>query len=220
MAGGCLRFPGAPDRPAVLIVPPLFDEANRMRRTLALTMRALAALGTRSILPDLPGQNESLIATEAVTLGEWRAALAAIAAEQAGPIVIASWRGGTLIDDAVSNAVGWWRMAPVHGANIVKAMIRTRIAGEKEAGRQFSAEALRASAVDRPVELAGNFLCGAMLDDLEAATPAPVEPLRQVTPGDVGGSALWLRAEPGENAAMAQVMAADIHGWVTSCAER
>src|SRR3546814_11084271 len=43
----------------ILIVPPLFEEANRTRRTLVLAMRALAAEGFAALLPDLPGQNES-----------------------------------------------------------------------------------------------------------------------------------------------------------------
>jgi hypothetical protein len=215
-----LRFPGTPGSPVVLIVPPLFDEANRMRRTLALMMRALSALGTQSLLPDLPGQNDSLIATEAVALSDWRTALAAVAAREAAPVLVASWRGGALIDEAVADAIGWWRMAPVAGAGIVKAMIRTRIAGDKESGRQSGAEVIRASAAQGPVELAGNFLSAAMLDALDAAVPAPVEPLRLVAPADFGGSALWLRAEPGEDAAMAQAMAADIHAWAVTCAAR
>src|SRR3546814_4854209 len=51
---------GAP-RTTVLFVPPLFEEANRTRRTLVLAMRALAAQGFAALLPDLPGQNESLV---------------------------------------------------------------------------------------------------------------------------------------------------------------
>lgn len=220
MAEHCLRFPGSNDQPAVLIVPPLFDEANRMRRTLVLMMRTLSALGTSSHLPDLPGQNDSLVDTEAVSLNDWRCALAAVAAQENRPILVASWRGGALIDDAVANALGWWRMAPIAGATIVKAMIRTRIACDKESGRQSGAEAIRASAAEGPVELAGNFLSAAMLDGLDAATPSLVEPLRQLSPSDVGGSALWLRAEPGEDAAMAEAMAADIHSWAAICAAR
>lgn len=220
MAEFCLRFPGSGDGRAVLIVPPLFDEANRMRRTLVLTMRALSRLGTASLLPDLPGQNDSLTVTEDVTLADWRSALAAIAQAEGRPVVVASWRGGSLLDDAVTDAAGWWRMAPVPGASIVKAMIRTRIAGDKEAGRQSSAEAVRASAARAPVELAGNLLSAAMLDALETAIPAPIEPLRQVMPADLNGSALWLRAEPGEDAAMAEAMAVDIHSWAATCAAR
>lgn len=218
----CLRCPGTPGAPTILILPPLFDEANRLRRTLVLTMRALSARGVASLLPDLPGQNDSLVPTEAVTLADWRTALAAVAAAEPGPLLVASWRGGTLIDDAASGAIGWWRMAPVAGASLVKTMIRTRIAGEKEAGRTVSAEDLRASAIDGPVELAGNFLNTAMLMQLDAATPADVTPLRSVTfgsgEGKLPGSALWLRAEPGEDAAMAAAMAADLHNWAMTCA--
>lgn len=218
----CLRFRGAPDAPSILIIPPLFDEANRMRRTLVLTMRALSARGVASLLPDLPGQNDSLVPTEAVTLADWRTALADVVAAEAGPLLVASWRGGALIDNTASGAIGWWRMAPVAGASLVKTMMRTRIAGEKEAGRTVSAEDLRASATDGPVELAGNFLNAAMLLQLETATPAEVTPLRSVTVGSgegkLPGSALWLRAEPGEDAAMAAAMAADIHSWAMTCA--
>lgn len=218
----CLRFRGAPDAPSILIIPPLFDEANRMRRTLVLTMRALSARGVASLLPDLPGQNDSLVPTEAVTLADWRTALADVVAAEAGPLLVASWRGGALIDNTASGAIGWWRMAPVAGASLFKTMIRTRIAGEKEAGRTVTAEDLRASAADGPVELAGNFLNAAMLLQLEAATPAEVTPLRSVAVGSgeskLPGSALWLRAEPSEDAAMAAAMAADIHGWAMTCA--
>lgn len=217
-----LRFPGKPDAPTILLIPPLFDEANRLRRTLVLTMRALSAREVASLLPDLPGQNDSLVPTEAVTLADWREALAEGAAQENRPIVVASWRGGALIDDAVAGAIGWWRMAPVAGASLVKTMIRTRIAGEKEAGRTVSADDLRASTADGPVELAGNFLNAPMLIQLEAATPAEVMPLRTVAVGSgegkLPGSALWLRAEPGEDAAMAEAMAADIHSWAMTCA--
>src|SRR3546814_7955467 len=51
---------GAP-RTTVLFVPPLFEEANRTRRTLVLAMRALAAQGFAALLPDLPGPNASLV---------------------------------------------------------------------------------------------------------------------------------------------------------------
>ncbi len=218
----CLRFSGAPDTATILFIPPLFDEANRMRRTLVLTMRALRARGVASLLPDLLGQNDSLVPTEAATLADWRVALAEVAARETGPLLVASWRGGALIDDAVAGAIGWWRMAPVAGASLVKTMIRTRMAGEKEAGRTVSAEDIRALGRDGPVDLAGNFLNADMLLQLEAATPAEVAPLRSVAVGSgegkLPGNALWLRAEPGEDAAMAEAMAADIHEWAMTCA--
>ncbi len=219
-AENCLRFPGAAGAATVLFVPPLFDEANRLRRTLVLTMRALAGLGLASALPDLPGQNDSLIATDAVDLDGWRHALAAFAAALDGSIIVASWRGGALIDDAAP-AAGYWRMAPTTGANLLKTMMRARIASEKEAGRTVTANDLRTAARDGPVELGGNMLSAAMLSQLEAGTPAPVTPLRQIAlgagPGTLNGTALWLRAEPGEDAAMARAMATDIHDWARAC---
>lgn len=220
----CLRFAGSADAPTILIVPPLFDEANRMRRTLVLTMRALAGLGVASALPDLPGQNDSLVPTEQATLARWRAALRDFAAGEAVPLIVASWRGGALIDYGVAGALGYWRMAPVKGASLVKTMIRTRITGEKEAGRNIDADAIRASAAAGPVQLAGNFLNAEMLAQLEQATIPEVEPLRQVAVGSgdgkLPGSALWLRAEPGEDAAMARAMAEDIRDWAMLCAGR
>ena len=208
--------------PAILIIPPLFDEANRLRRTLVLMMHALAGSGHDCLLPDLPGQNDSLLPNDLATLSLWRDALTTFSAAIDGPLVTASWRGGALIDDAANSAIGHWRMAPIAGSSIVRAMVRTRLAGDKEAGRQSTAESIRASAADGPVELAGYHLCSSMIDQLETATPATPAPLRTVALGNgenkVTGSALWLRAEPGEDRVMAEAMAADIHAWSITCA--
>ena len=77
--------PAGIPRATILIVPPLFDEANRLRRTLVLAMRALAAEGLAAVMPDLPGQNESLVALEAVDLERWQDAFAEVAASIDGP---------------------------------------------------------------------------------------------------------------------------------------
>ncbi|MEQ1509634.1 MAG: hypothetical protein ABL909_04435 [Sphingopyxis sp.] len=214
----CLRFTGHGEKPAILLVPPLFDEANRMRRTLVMTMCTLSERGHASLLPDLPGQNDSMAPNEEASLDIWRAALADIAAREGQPLLIASWRGGALIDDAASGGIGWWRMAPLAGSTIVKTLIRVRIAGEKEAGRAASTEQIRALAQHGPVELGGNRLSPTMVDALDCAVPAMVAPLRTVDVADIGGSALWLRAEPGEDRAMAQAMAHNISEWATICA--
>ncbi len=190
-----------------------------MRRTLVLTMRALAGLGIESHLPDLPGQNDSAVATSAVTLDDWRGAVVQFAAQMPRPFITAAWRGGTLIDDAATGAVGHWRMAPVAGASILKTMVRTRIASEREAGRTLGAQDVRALAKQHGhVELAGNRLSLTMFDGLEQAHIADVEPLRIVTAADMTGSALWLRAEPGEDAGMANIMARDLADWAVQCA--
>ena len=82
----------------ILIVPPLFDEMNRVRRVLASAMRSLTERGVGSALIDLPGCNESLVRLEEQDLAIWRAAVLACA-EQLGATHIASLRGGALIDD-------------------------------------------------------------------------------------------------------------------------
>lgn len=204
----------------ILIVPPLFEEANRTRRTLVLAMRALADRGFAALLPDLPGQNESLVATEEVDLDRWQAALADTAATIDGPVVIASLRGGALIDHRMQ-AAAWWRLAPVGGASLLRTLMRARVAADREAGLTTSLESLQSDAQAAPLLLAGNLLSPAMIAQLVSAEAQPVAPLRAVTLGSsadaIAGTPLWLRAEPGEDAAMAAAIAADIAAWSQTC---
>ena len=208
---------GAPGA-TVLIAPPLFDEANRLRRTLVLAMRALAADGFAAVLPDLPGQNESLVTLEDVDLARWQDALADIAASIAGPVIIASIRGGALIDHR-AKAAAWWRLAPVSGASLLRTMMRARIAADREAGILSSLDSLQEAASTAPLLLAGNALSSAMIAQVSAAEAQPVEPLRSIGLGadGIAGTPLWLRAEPGEDAAMAAAIAADIIAWSRTC---
>jgi len=208
---------GAP-RATVLILPPLFDEANRLRRTLVLAMRALAADGFAAVLPDLPGQNESLVAPDAVDLTQWQDALADVAASLDGPVVVASVRGGALIDHR-AKAVAWWRLAPVGGASLLRTMMRARVAADREAGIESSLDSLQEAAKTAPLLLAGNALSPTMVAQLGSAEAQPVEPLRSIGLGadGIAGTPLWLRAEPGEDAAMASAIAADIAAWSKTC---
>ncbi len=208
---------GAP-RATVLIVPPLFDEANRLRRTLLLAMRALAAEGFATVLPDLPGQNESLVALEDVDLERWQDALADVAANIAGPVVVAAIRGGALIDHR-AGAAAWWRLAPVSGASLLRTMLRARVAADREAGIESSLDSLHEAAQAAPLRLAGNALSPAMVAQLGRAEAQPVGPLRSIGLGadGIAGTPLWLRAEPGEDAAMAAAIAADIIAWSRTC---
>lgn len=210
--------PAGRPRATVLIAAPLFDEANRLRRTLVLAMRALAADGFAAVLPDLPGQNESLVALEAVDLSLWQDAFAAKAAAIDGPVIVASVRGGALIDHRVE-ADAWWRLAPVGGASLLRTMMRARVTADREAGLASSLESLQDDAKAAPLLLAGNALSPAMVDQLAHAEARPVEPLRALGlgPDGIAGTPLWLRAEPGEDAAMASAIAADISAWSQTC---
>lgn len=211
--------PGAP-RATILFVPPLFEEANRTRRTLVLAMRALTARGFACLLPDLPGQNESLVPLEDVDLAQWQAALADVADAIDGPVIIASLRGGALIDHR-AKAAAWWRLAPVGGASLLRTLMRARFAADREAGIAASLESLQERAKTEALLLAGNRLSPAMVAQLGSAEVQPVAPLRTTTLGSgddaIAGTPLWLRAEPGEDRAMADAVAADIAAWSTAC---
>lgn len=210
--------PADAPRATILIVPPLFEEANRTRRTLVLAMRALAARGFAAVLPDLPGQNESLVPLEEVDLARWQDTIAAVAADIDGPVIIASVRGGALIDHC-ANAAGWWRLAAVGGSSLLRTLMRARVSADREAGITSSLESLQEEAKTAPLLLAGNRLSPAMVAQLGASEARAVEPLRNIGLGadGIAGTPLWLRAEPGEDAAMAAAIAADISAWSKTC---
>ncbi len=210
--------PVGPPRATIVFVPPLFEEANRTRRTIVLAMRALAVDGFAALLPDLPGQNESLVPLDQVDLDQWQAKLAAITAALDGPVLVASIRGGALIDHR-AKAAAWWRLAPVGGASLLRTLMRARASADREAGIASSLESLQAAAQLAPLLLAGNSLSPAMIAGLGAAEAQYVEPLRSIPLGEGGivGTPLWLRAEPGEDAVMAQAIAADIAAWSKTC---
>ncbi len=203
----------------ILIIPPLFDEMNRVRRVLLSSMRELHRRGTASFIADLPGTNESSAALADQTLTIWCEAAAA-AASQLDITHIAAFRGGTLID-AAADHLPHWRLAQVKGASLLKTMVRTRIVGDKENGLSVTAEQIMQAAQKGPVELAGNILGSQMIAELGAAEPAVIKNIRTVNLGEsvdsIAGSALWLRAEPQDDPAMALAIADDIHQWSAAC---
>lgn len=216
----CLRN-GPETGPALLILPPLFDEANRVRHLMVETARALAGHGIASLLPDLPGCNESLVPLDRASISLWQAALTACA-EQLGPVShVASIRGGALLDGALGD-LPRWRLAPVKGGQLLRTMLRTKIASDREAGITSSSEALMESARTQGIELAGNHLSPCMIRELDAAAPSDGSAVRLARFADdpleadarIAGAPLWLRAEPAYDAAMAQSIAADLAAWM------
>lgn len=198
---------GRPQAPAILIVPPLFEEMNRTRALIAAAMRRLARLGLGCWLVDLGGTGESERDLADVDWEDWRhdvTLAAAYIAEQARKPLIASLRGGALVDDD-AKARGWWRFAPVEGAAVARDMVRSGLAGG--------------------VEWAGYAPSDTLKTALEAAAPATVAPLRTVRlatdarPADakLDGPALWRRSEPGNSAALAEAIAADLGKWSREC---
>ena len=66
----------------LLVIPPLFDEANKFRHQIFEIMRRIDTREVDCFLPDLPGCNESTADLMQQTLGQWRAAI--IRAREAG----------------------------------------------------------------------------------------------------------------------------------------
>jgi hypothetical protein len=186
----------------VLIVPALFDEANRARRMLAEAMRALAAYGVFAALIDLPGCNESLAPLERQGLEDWRSAAAAAATHVRATHAL-SLRGGALV--APGDLPGW-RVEPIAGAQVLRPMLRAASLAAREAGHAVSAEALLTRARERGAELAGYRVGPQLVRGLETAHPPP-SAQRAVALDELGGSALWLRSEPGEDPELSSALA-------------
>lgn len=189
----------------LLIVPALFDEANRMRRMLVDSMRLLDEGGVDTFLPDLPGCNESLQRFDAQSLHGWRSAMV-LAARHFGATDVLAVRGGALV---FPNTLPGWALEPAKGASILRQLIRARVIASREAGIQEESAALLELGRTGGLELAG-WHCGAsLIAGLENALPQ-IEGHQLVSQGQLGGGGLWLRAEPAaapeQSAALARII--------------
>jgi hypothetical protein len=196
----CTRLQG---ERRVLVLPALFEEANKLRRFTVETLRRLEQAGIDAVLPDLPGTNESLQPLDAQTPARWRAAMAA-AVQFFDCTHVLALRGGGLV---APEGLPGWLVAPVKGSAVVRQMLRARVIAAREAGREETQEALLETGRREGLELAGYRLGAgfmAALGELEAETGGRMV----VTPELLGGPGLWLRAEPGESAGQADALAA------------
>lgn len=190
----------------VLIVPALFEEANRTRRMLVETMRALANAGIVSVLADLPGCNESMAPLDAQELSGWRAAMV-VAGDHFVATHILSLRGGAIV---APPGLPGWRFEPVTGAQVFRPILRARTIAAREVGRSETMDGLLEQGRSAGIELAGYRLGAAMVRDLVAATLSETGAQRLLTLDELGGGALWLRGEPGEDAVLSSALAACI----------
>ena len=199
---------GRPHAPAILFVPPLFEEMNRTRALIVATMRLVAKKGHCAWLLDLTGTGESERDLAAVRWDDWRhdvTSATAHIAEKAKKPLIASLRGGALVDDGAA-ARGWWRFAPVDGAAVTRDMVRSGLAGGVEWAGYAPSDTLKAA--------------------LATAAPARVAPVRTVrlatdraeADARLEGPALWRRSEPGSSPALAEAIAAELGKWSRQCA--
>lgn len=185
----------------LLILPPPFDEANKTRHLLAEVMRRLDGAGIDCMLPDLPGCNESLAPLQGQTLAGWRRATASAADHfRAGRVLTV--RAGALLAPARPG----WRYAAQSGSSLLRGLLRARVIAAREAGVEESSETLLAQGRERGLELAGYRLGAELIRELETAEASG--DLADIAQADVGGSGLWLRAEPGFDAGQADALAA------------
>lgn len=188
----------------VLVVPALFDEGHKLRRFAVEVMRRLDATGIDSMLPDLPGTNESLADLRVQTLDGWRAAmLAATNAFKANRVL--ALRGGALI---VPKVIPGWAYSPVKGASILRQLIRARILAARELGREERQDDVLAEGAASGLQLGGYALGAAMVRQLQDRAPEVRANLAVVDQDTIGGSGLWLRAEPDEDRDQADALAA------------
>jgi hypothetical protein len=186
----------------LLIVPALFDEGNRMRRFTVEVMRRLDAGGVDTFVPDLPGCNESLQPLDRQTPADWQSAVNAAAHHFAATHVLGI-RGGCLFTPA---GLPTFHYAPLKAASTLRQMLRARMLSAREAGREESREQLTELALTHGITLAGCALGADFYRDFEAMVPVGDATL--IGQEQVGGSGLWLRAEPDENAEQADALAA------------
>jgi len=198
---------GRPHAPAILFIPPLFEEMNRTRALIVAVMNRLARRGHCCWLPDLSGTGESERDLGDVTWRDWRHDVTFAAAhitEQSKYPLVASLRSGALVDDE-AKARGWWRFAPQDGSSVARDMARSGLAGGVAWAGYAPSDDLKAALV--------------------AAKPAAVKRLRTVRlstdPGEadakIEGPALWRRSEPGNSAELADALAADLQRWSGEC---
>jgi len=187
----------------LLIVPPLFEEANKLRRFTVESMRRLDHAGIDAFLPDLPATNESLQSLDRQTPASWRAAMVAAAAHFRASHVLAL-RGGALF---APPGLPGWLVAPIKGASVLRQMLRARVIARREAGVEETRDALLAMGKEHGLELAGYALGPAFVAEIGSLEADPAGRMT-VTTDLLNGPPLWLRAEPGESAAQADALAA------------
>lgn len=196
----------------VLILQPLFEEANRMRRTLALMARALDRNAVGVVMPDLPGMGEHAVGADQVGISDVDTALKALIdalATNGRPVLVAGFRAACLFDPLARSAATW-HFAPEPGDRLVRTLMRTEMPEESSETHVF---------------INGQMVSRTLLDDLSRITlPAPqrLRTLRLSTDRaeadrHVEASPLWRHAEPGEDPVLAALLAEDIRTWAETC---
>lgn len=190
----------------ILVVMPLFDEASKMRRQIVETMRILDQSGVDCFCPDLPGCNESLAPHAEQSLSGWRGAAANAAAHVQATHVLGV-RSGSLV--APGDLPGQ-AYEPVKPRAVLSRLARAEQISARETNESVTAKELIARGCENGVTLAGWPLGADLVNELAANGSITSPHHLPITQEEVGGSPLWLRAEPSFDPAQAQALAAMI----------
>ncbi len=188
----------------LLVLAPLFEEANRFRRQIVEIMRRLDLHGIDCFCPDLPGCNESTAPMREQTLAHWRDAAKAAAAHIGATHVLAMRSGCWLAPDDLNG----WLYVPPKTSRVLRSMVRARIIAAHEAGHEETGEGLLSLARASGIELAGWELGPELIAEMEREEID--YPSRQtiVDQADIGGKPLWLRTENDDDPEQADALAA------------
>jgi hypothetical protein len=197
-------------RRRLLILPALFDEGNRLRRFTVEVMRRLDAAGIDAFLPDLPGCNESLQPLGKQTIPGWLAATIEAGRHFSATHALGV-RGGCLFTPAELPALHY---VPVKAASILRQMLRAQVLSSREAGREETRETLAEQARTSGINLAGYEFGADFYSHFEPLVPDSGATV--IEQGKLGGSGLWLRAEPDEDATQADTLAAILTAEITA----
>ena len=217
-----LRF-GPDTGPVVILALPLFEEANRTRTFAVGLLRRLAERGIAGLLPDVPGQGESVVPLAGLSVPRMAGALTALThhcLDNGRRAFAVGIRSGALLD-TLAPCNGRWHLAPQDGDSLLRDLHRTWRAAGNDGDRAVM------MAGGDAIEIAGNVLSPDLLASLTAATPfdrsgTPCRVVRlssDPAPADrhIDAAPLWRRAEPGHDPALADLLADDIAAWIAAC---
>ncbi len=233
-AGGTeamLRF-GPDTGPVVVLALPLFEEANRTRSFAVTMLRALAGHGIASVLPDLPGQGESLVPLCDMTILRIQEAYEGVVDRfdrDGRPCFGVGIRSGALLD-ALGLLFGRWHFAPQDGPGLLRDLTRIKAVetGKPLGDLWFFDRVEDGAEPPPPVEIAGNMMSPDLLTELSVKTLFDASPgiahrivRLESDPADadrkIDGAPLWRRSEPGNDPVLAELLARDIAEWIASC---
>ena len=176
----------------LLILPALFDEANKMRQFTNDVMRRLDQAGVDCMLPDLPGCNESLQALEQQDLASWQTAAKAAATHFRATHVL-TIRSSIILSP---QGLAGWSYAPSATASAIRTMLRAAQIQAREAGQDTALPQLQDRGRTQGIELAGYPISPRLFRDLEGSNIKASPDLIAIPQEALGDGGLWLRAEP------------------------